>query len=80
MHDPGPEDDLLVETADLEMNTRLLYTTRPVRFRLGQNMGGGHELEIRFLADDHVQPQDRNSKSAASTRWKSAATCVCGCN
>ena len=41
MHEPGPDDDLLVETADLEMNTKLLYTTSPVRFRMGQNVGGG---------------------------------------
>jgi hypothetical protein len=64
MNDPGPEDDLLVETADLEMNTRLLYTTRPVRFRLGQNMGGGHELEIRFLAEEHARPRDAGFKIA----------------
>ena len=34
------------------MNTKLLYTTSPVRFRLGQNVGGGRELEIRFLEDE----------------------------
>jgi lipopolysaccharide export system protein LptA len=64
MHEPGPEDDLLVETADLEMNTKLLYSRSPVRFRLGQNEGGGRELEIRFLADEHVQPKDQGLKIA----------------
>ena len=57
MHEPGPEDDLLIETADLQMNTKLLYTISPVRFRMGQNVGGGQELEIRFLADEHVQAE-----------------------
>ena len=55
MNDPGPEDDLLIETADVQMNTKLMYTSAPVQFRMGKNVGGGQELEIRFLADDHVK-------------------------
>jgi hypothetical protein len=53
MHEPGQADDLLVETTDLEMNSKLLYTANPVRFRLGPNVGGGQELEIRFLIEEH---------------------------
>lgn len=49
MRDPGPEDDLLVETSDLRMNSKLMYTNSPVRFRLGPNVGSGRELEIRLL-------------------------------
>ncbi len=64
MHEAGPEDDLLVETSDLKINTKLLYTTSPVRFRLGANVGGGRELEIRFLADEHVRPRDSGLKIA----------------
>lgn len=55
MHEPGPDDDLLVETADLAMNTKLLYSAKsgsPVRFRLGANVGSGRELEIRFMEED----------------------------
>jgi hypothetical protein len=59
MHEPGPEDDLLIETSDLQMNTKLLYSMSPVRFRMGPNVGGGRELEISFLIDEHVQPKDR---------------------
>ncbi len=58
MRDPGPADDLLIETSDLQMNTKLMYTAAPVRFRMGPNVGGGTELEIRFLADDHLKPGD----------------------
>lgn len=54
MHAPGPEDDLLVETADLEMNTKLLYSTHEVHFRLGPNVGMGRELEIRFLEEERA--------------------------
>lgn len=65
MKQPGPDDDLLVETSDLQMNTKLLYTTAPVRFRMGQNVGGGRELEIRFLADEHSTPKDANGLKIA---------------
>jgi hypothetical protein len=67
MKEPGPEDDLLVEVSDLAMNTKLLYTSKPntpVRFRLGDSAGGGTELEIRFLADEHSKPTDAGLKIA----------------
>ncbi len=60
MNAPGPEDDLFVETSDLDMNTRLMVTSAPVRFRLGQSMGGGRELEIRFLADEQAPTNKAN--------------------
>ena len=63
MREPGPDDDLLIETADLSMNTKLLYSTAPVRFRMGRNVGGGNELEIRFLDDEHVQTHDTGSEN-----------------
>lgn len=62
MHEEGPDDDLIVETADLEMNTKLLYSQKPVRFRLGQNIGGGREMELSFLIDEHVLPRERKFK------------------
>ncbi|HEY3391229.1 MAG TPA: hypothetical protein VGK58_00870 [Lacipirellulaceae bacterium] len=58
MREPGPEDDLYLETADLEMNSKLLQTDQPVRFRLGPNAGVGRELELRFLAEEHVRPKE----------------------
>src|SRR6476646_12222542 len=64
MREPGPDDDLLVETSDLQMYTKLLYTASPVRFRMGQTVGSGRELEIRFLADEHSQPKDNGLKIA----------------
>jgi lipopolysaccharide export system protein LptA len=62
MREPGPEDDLLIETSDLQMNTKLLYSLSPVRFRMGPNVGGGRELEISFLIDEHLQPKDSKLK------------------
>src|SRR5262249_48756429 len=67
MKEPGPEDDLQVEVSDLAMNTKLLYTSQPnspVNFRMGQNVGSGNELEIRFLADEHNKPGDPGLKIA----------------
>ncbi len=64
MREEGPEDDLLIETSDVQMNTKLMYTSAPVRFRMGQNVGGGRELEIRFLADEHLKSSDSGLKIA----------------
>src|SRR4051794_14265852 len=67
MKEPGPDDDLQVEVSDLAMNTKLLYTSQPnspVRFRMGGNVGGGTELEIRFLADEHYKSSDPGLKIA----------------
>src|SRR3989304_1758689 len=52
MRDPGPEDDLLIETSDLQMNSKLLYSESNVRFRLGPNVGSGRQLEIRLLEEE----------------------------
>ncbi|MCC7476142.1 MAG: hypothetical protein IT425_12160 [Pirellulales bacterium] len=64
MREEGPDDDLLIETADLRMNTKLMYSEAPVRFRMGENYGGGTELEIRFIADEHKKPDSRGLKIA----------------
>jgi hypothetical protein len=64
MNQPTPDDDLIIQTADLHMNTKLMYTSAPVRFQMGQNTGGGTELEIRFLADEHNKPGDPGLKIA----------------
>jgi hypothetical protein len=64
MREAGPDDDLLIETSDLEMNTKLLYTLAPVRFRMGANVGGGRELEIRFLANEHAKKNDAGLRMA----------------
>lgn len=52
MNEPGPADDLLIETTDLEMNSKLLFTRSEVRFRLGPNVGGGRAMEIRLLEEE----------------------------
>lgn len=57
MNEPGPADDLLIETTNLEMNSKVLFTKSEVRFRLGPNVGGGRELEIRLLEEEPSKSQ-----------------------
>ena len=64
MKEPGPDDDLLVETSDLEMNSKLLVSPNEVRFRLGQNVGSGRELEIRLLKDEQAESRSGGMKVA----------------
>lgn len=63
MQEPGPEDDLLIETAELSMTTKLLYSNKPVRFRMGSNVGSGRELEIRLLEG----PDARSNKMGVAS-------------
>ncbi|HEY4235132.1 MAG TPA: hypothetical protein VGM76_16995 [Lacipirellulaceae bacterium] len=64
MKNPGPEDDLLVETSDVEMNQKLLVSPNEVRFRLGPNIGSGRELEIRLLKDEQSESRSGGLKIA----------------
>jgi hypothetical protein len=64
MKEPGPDDDLLVETSDVEMNSKLLVSPNEVRFRLGQNVGSGRELEIRLLKDEQAESRSGGMKVA----------------
>jgi hypothetical protein len=63
MKEPGPHDDLLIETSGLTLNSKLLYTPKPVRFRMGENVGSGRELEIRLL---DAQDPSSNKMGVAS--------------
>jgi len=58
MNEPGPADDLVIETTDLEMNSKLLFTRSEVRFRLGPNVGGGRVMEIRLLEEEPSKAQN----------------------
>ncbi|BBO36497.1 hypothetical protein [Lacipirellula parvula] len=48
MREPGPADDLLINTDNLVINEDGIYTRSPVNMRLGPHNGFGRELEIRF--------------------------------
>lgn len=50
MHEPGPEDDLLLTTRDLDINEDLIRTDADVKMRLGPHWGQGRVLEIRLLS------------------------------
>ncbi|WP_428307284.1 hypothetical protein [Lacipirellula sp.] len=48
MREPGPADDLLINTDNLVINEDGIYTRSPVNMRMGPHNGFGRELEIRF--------------------------------
>ncbi len=55
---PGPEDDLLVVTRDVEMTRSNIFTPHVVDFRFGPHHGSGRELRIKLLEgkSDKGQP------------------------
>ncbi|MDY0166206.1 MAG: hypothetical protein RBS80_06655 [Thermoguttaceae bacterium] len=54
---PGPEDDLLIVTRDVEMTPNNIFTPHAVDFRLGPHHGRGRELRIRLLEGKPVTGQ-----------------------
>ena len=49
MREPGPQDDLLLTTQQLNINEDGIHTLSTVDMRLGPHQGFGRELEIRFM-------------------------------
>ena len=54
MSEPGPHDDLLIETRDLRLEQTLLLTDAEATFRLGRHRGSGRELEIRLQRESRA--------------------------
>ncbi|NOZ39208.1 MAG: hypothetical protein GXP24_03140 [Planctomycetes bacterium] len=48
MRDPGPHDDLLLTTSNLEIQEEIIYTMDRVDVQLGAHRGRGRQLEIRL--------------------------------
>jgi hypothetical protein len=49
---PGPEDDLMVVTRDVQLTEQHVWTMHTVDFRWGSNYGRGQEMHIRLLPRD----------------------------
>ncbi len=46
---PGPEDDLMIVTRDVELTEHNVWSPHPVDFRWGANYGRGHHMHIKLL-------------------------------
>ncbi|HEY5315474.1 MAG TPA: hypothetical protein VIK18_23285 [Pirellulales bacterium] len=44
--EPGPQDDLLIKTRDVDLSEQQLWTAQPVDFQLGPNYGHGRAMQI----------------------------------
>jgi len=53
MREPGPQDDLLLTTHDVEIKEGLIYSLDRVEMQLGPHRGSGRHLEIRLVAVEH---------------------------
>lgn len=48
--EPGPEDDLLIVTHDVQLTEQTITTPNPVEFRWGPHFGRGSDMVIKLLA------------------------------
>lgn len=49
---PGPHDDLLISTHDVDLTQSTVSTPHPVQFRWGPNHGSGRGMQIEILPDE----------------------------
>ncbi|MBU4273395.1 MAG: hypothetical protein KKA28_16170 [Planctomycetes bacterium] len=49
---PGPEDDLLIVTRDIQLTEQTISTPHPVEFRWGPHFGRGREMVMELLAGE----------------------------
>lgn len=61
MREPGPHDDLLLTTRDIEIQEDLIYTMDQVEMQLGSHRGSGRHLEIRLVAVERSQARATGS-------------------
>ena len=52
---PGPEDDLMVTTKDVELTESRVWTTHPVTFRFGASHGRGHQMLVKLVGSDEPE-------------------------
>jgi lipopolysaccharide export system protein LptA len=52
MRQPGPQDDLLLTTRDVDIQEGLIYTREKVDLQLGAHHGSGRQLEIRLISEE----------------------------
>ncbi len=62
---PGPEDDLMIHTSDVQLNEQEVWTRNPVDFTWGKNSGRGREMRIKLLADPSIAGKDKNAPNVS---------------
>ena len=62
---PGPEDDLLVHTSEVQLNEQEVWTPNPVDFTWGRNSGSGRDMHIKLHADPSKTGRDSNAPNVS---------------
>jgi len=62
---PGPEDDLLIVTRDVQLTERHVWTPHAVDFRWGPHYGRGKQMHITLLPGAESDSADRNGPKIA---------------
>ena len=65
---PGPEDDLAIETRDIVLGAEDITTQHAIRFRLGQNTGSGRDLRIELMPAEEEDEGSQFGPAVAGVR------------
>jgi len=68
MSEPGPDDDLRVETRNVQLSETRIWTLEPVQVAFGQSRASGRELEIRLADGDAKSGVSPTMQSLELTR------------
>ncbi|NUQ64797.1 MAG: hypothetical protein HUU20_20230, partial [Pirellulales bacterium] len=58
--EPGPADDLSIETRDVLVSEDRIQTNQPIQFRWGPNCGSGSQLQIDLAHDAAATPSGKH--------------------
>lgn len=67
---PGPEDDLLMVTRDVEMSKDRVWTPHPVEFRLGASHGRGREMLMKLAPGEEGSASSHGPNIAGIERFE----------
>ncbi len=62
---PGPEDDLMIRTSEVQLNEKEVWTPNRVDFTWGRNSGSGSDMHIKLLADPSKAARDPNAPNVS---------------
>ena len=62
---PGPEDDLMIRTKDVQLNEQEIWTPNPVSFTWGNNSGCGSDMHIKLIPGPAKTARDPNVPNVA---------------
>ena len=67
--EPGPDDDLLIVTSDIQLTEKTISTQQPVDFRWGPHFGRGRNMMIQLLTGPSKPNAEMPGPNVTGIKW-----------